>query len=140
MNKKNTPCCGVARFLTLLDGPWATLIVRELLHFGPRRFTQLRQALPGISAHTLTHRLKGFERHGLVTRTAYAETPPRVVYELTPLGEGLRDVLEAMRKWGDAVPDADPEEMTNLHTADAADFGTSAECPYSQLSKGAPKR
>ena len=55
MDQKKTPCCGVARFLTLLDGPWATLIVRELLH-GPQRFTQLREALPGISAHTLTHR------------------------------------------------------------------------------------
>ncbi len=104
MAQKKIPCCGVARFLTLLDGPWATLIVRELLH-GPLRFTQLKEALPGISAHTLTHRLKGFERHGLVTRTAYAETPPRVVYALTPLGEELRDVLAAMGKWGEAVPD-----------------------------------
>ncbi|MNV84206.1 HTH-type transcriptional regulator YodB [compost metagenome] len=103
MEQKKIPCCGVARFLALLDGPWATLIVRELLH-GPHRFTQLKEALPGISAHTLTHRLKGFERHGLVTRTAYAETPPRVVYALTPLGEGLRVVLEAMGRWGDAVP------------------------------------
>lgn len=102
--QKKTPCCGVARFLTLLDGPWATLIVRELLH-GPLRFTELREALSGISAHTLTHRLKRFEQHGIVTRTAYAETPPRVVYELTPLGEGLRDVLEAMGKWGDSLPD-----------------------------------
>lgn len=105
MERDTTPCCGVARFLTLLDGPWATLIVRELLH-GPMRFTQLRQALPGISAHTLTHRLRGFERNGLVTRTAYAETPPRVVYALTPLGEALREVLEAMGRWGDAVPAA----------------------------------
>lgn len=104
MKQKNSTCCGVARFLTLLEGPWATLIVRELLG-GPLRFTQLKQALPGISAHTLTHRLKGFERHKLVTRTAYAETPPRVMYELTPLGQELRDVLEAMRRWGDLVPD-----------------------------------
>lgn len=104
MKREATPCCGVSRFLTLLDGPWATLIVLELLQ-GPRRFTELRAAMPGISAHTLTHRLKGFERHGLVTRTAFAETPPRVVYELTPLGQGLREVLEAMRKWGDSVPD-----------------------------------
>ena len=107
MERNSTPCCGVARFLTLLDGPWATLIVRELLR-GPLRFTQLRQALPGISAHTLTHRLRGFERNGLVTRTAYAETPPRVVYTLTPLGAALREVLEAMGRWGDTVPAADP--------------------------------
>lgn len=110
MEDEKRPCCGVARFLTLLDGPWATLIVRELLH-GPHRFTQLKEALPGISAHTLTHRLKGFERHGLVTRTAYAETPPRVVYALTPLGESLREVLEAMGKWGDAVPDGQLRNM-----------------------------
>lgn len=102
MAGESAPCCGVARFLSLLDGPWATLIVRELLR-GPARFTQLRQALPGISAHTLTHRLRGFERNGLVTRTAYAETPPRVVYALTTQGEALRDVLEAMSRWGDTV-------------------------------------
>ncbi|MFH8293674.1 winged helix-turn-helix transcriptional regulator [Streptomyces sp. NPDC018059] len=97
------PECGVARFLTLLNGPWATLIVRELLH-GPLRFNQLRDALPGISPHTLTSRLRQFERHGIVIRTTYAEIPPRVVYELTPLGEGLRDVLEAMGTWAMAVP------------------------------------
>ena len=98
------PECGVARFLVLLNGPWATLIVRELLH-GPRRFTQLRGALPGISPHTLTSRLRQFERHGIVTRTMYAEIPPRVEYELTALGEGLRDVLESMAAWAVAVPD-----------------------------------
>ena len=62
------PECGVARFLILMDGPWATLIIRELLG-GPRRFTALRQALPGISAHTLTSRLRKFEAAGLVVRT-----------------------------------------------------------------------
>lgn len=114
------PACGVDRFLKLLDGPWATLIVRELLN-GPQRFSELRAALPGISAHTLTHRLKRFEHHGLVTRTAFAETPPRVLYALTPLGAELRPVLEAMRHWGDSVPDAllgDNEESTANDAAD----------------------
>ncbi|MCW6015890.1 helix-turn-helix transcriptional regulator [Serratia marcescens] len=104
MSNSELPGCGVARFLMLLEGPWATLIVRELLH-GAKRFTELREALPGISAHTLTHRLRRFERHGLVTRTAFAETPPRVIYELTSLGYSLSDVLEAMARWGDALPD-----------------------------------
>lgn len=104
MDENKLPQCGVERFLLLLDGPWATLIVRELLH-GPRRFTELRQALQGISAHTLTHRLRRFEEHGLVTRMAFAETPPRVVYELTPLGASLEDVLYAMKDWGDSVTD-----------------------------------
>lgn len=103
MNNKKLPLCGVERFLLLLDGPWATLIVRELLN-GPRRFTELRQVLNGISAHTLTHRLRRFEKYGLVIRTAFAETPPRVVYELTPLGLSLKDILYAMKDWGDAIP------------------------------------
>lgn len=136
MEQRKTPCCGVARFLTLLDGPWATLIVRELLH-GPRRFTQLREALPGISAHTLTHRLKGFERHGLVTRTAFAETPPRVVYELTPLGESLRDVLGAMRHWGDSVPDEAIEEEPNETVAEDPLRSEGSECPFGGVGKSA---
>ncbi|WP_236726798.1 winged helix-turn-helix transcriptional regulator [Xanthomonas cannabis] len=93
----------MARFFQLLEGPWASLIVRELLA-GPRRFTELRQALQGISAHTLTSRLRQFEASGLVVRTAYAQTPPRVVYALTPLGEELRSVFDALRKWGESVP------------------------------------
>lgn len=87
----------------LLDGPWATLVVRELLH-GPLRFTELMQALPGISAHTLTSRLRRFEAYGLVTRTAYGEIPPRVVYELTAVGLELKTVLDAMNAWADTVP------------------------------------
>lgn len=95
--------CGVARFLSLLDGPWATLIVRELLK-RPHRFNELLAALPGISAHTLSSRLRKFEEHELVTRTAYAEIPPRVVYALTPVGVELRPVLDAMNAWAMNVP------------------------------------
>ncbi len=98
------PDCGVARFLALLNGPWATLVVRELLS-GPLRFTELRDALPGISPHTLTSRLRQFEKYGIVTRTAYPEIPPRVEYRLTPVGEGLRDVLDAMGTWAMSIPE-----------------------------------
>jgi len=98
------PECGVGRFLTLLEGPWATLIVRELLH-GPHRFTELRAALPRISPHTLTRRLRQFENYGIVTRTSYPEIPPRVEYRLTELGEGLRTVLEAMDNWAMSIPE-----------------------------------
>lgn len=100
------PECGVARFLTLLDGPWATLIVRDLLH-GPARFSELRTGLTGISAHTLSNRLRRFEEHGLVTRTVYAEVPPRVVYELTESGMGLKSVLDAMNVWALTIPRTD---------------------------------
>lgn len=103
VSEADLPECGVTRFLILFDGPWATLIVRELMH-GPQRFGQLREALKGISAHTLTNRLRLFEKRGIITRTAYAEIPPRVVYELTELGWQLRPVLDAMYEWGMAAP------------------------------------
>jgi DNA-binding HxlR family transcriptional regulator len=94
------PECPIARFLTVLDGPWATLIVRELLT-GPKRFTAIRSALPGISPHTLSSRLQKLVSAGLVTRTAYAEVPPRVVYQLTPAGQRLDVVFAAMAAWAD---------------------------------------
>lgn len=94
------PECPIARFLTVLDGPWATLIVRELLT-GPKRFTELRTALPGISPKTLSARLQRLHQTGLATRTAYAEVPPRVVYELTPAGARLEAVLAAMATWAE---------------------------------------
>ncbi|WP_069161114.1 winged helix-turn-helix transcriptional regulator [Nocardia altamirensis] len=94
------PECPIARFLVVLDGPWATLIVRELLN-GPTRFSQLRSALPGISPKTLSSRLQRFQETGLVTRTAYAEVPPRVEYELTPAGRRLDAVLAAMADWAE---------------------------------------
>ncbi|RZK94521.1 MAG: transcriptional regulator [Rhodococcus sp. (in: high G+C Gram-positive bacteria)] len=94
------PECPVARFLTVLDGPWATLIVRDLLT-GPKRFTELRTGLPGISPKTLSSRLQRFVQTGLVTRTAYAEIPPRVVYELTPAGARLEVVLATMAAWAE---------------------------------------
>ena len=65
---------------------------------------ELRDALPGISPHTLTSRLRQFERYGLVTRTAYPEIPPRVEYRLTELGKGLRKVLDAMAEWAGTIP------------------------------------
>jgi DNA-binding HxlR family transcriptional regulator len=111
------PECGVARFLTLLEGPWATLIVRELLH-GPHRFTELRAALPRISPHTLTRRLRQFENYGIVTRTSYPEIPPRVEYRLTELGEGLRAVLDAMGTWAMSIPEPARPDGTSWYCDD----------------------
>ncbi|MEV1167860.1 helix-turn-helix domain-containing protein [Nonomuraea sp. NPDC049784] len=63
--------------------------------WGPRRFNELRRTVPGISQRMLTATLRVLEHDGLVTRSVYAEVPPRVDYELTPLG---RTLLE--RVWG----------------------------------------
>lgn len=113
--EETLPECGVARFLVLLEGPWATLIVRELLP-GARRFSELREALPGISPHTLTRRLRRFEQYGVVVREVFAEVPPRVEYSLTPLGHELRAVLEAMATWALTVPDLHPAPVQDTAT------------------------
>jgi DNA-binding HxlR family transcriptional regulator len=94
--------CGVEACLAVLDGKWTTLLVRELLG-GPRRFGELRSALGGPSAKTVTERLRTLEHQGVLTRTVHAEVPPRVVYELTTKGESLRPVLLAMLRWGEST-------------------------------------
>jgi DNA-binding HxlR family transcriptional regulator len=95
-----TSGCGIERTLQVLDGKWTTLVLRELLG-GPKRFTELRSRLGDPSPKTLTDRLRALEHQGVLTRTVYAEVPPRVVYELTPRGQSLRGVLMAMLEWGD---------------------------------------
>jgi DNA-binding HxlR family transcriptional regulator len=95
--------CGVERTLQVLDGRWATLVVRELLS-GPRRFGELRAALGDPSAKTLTDRLRMLEHQGILTRTVHAEVPPRVVYALTDQGRSLSGVLHAMLLWGETHP------------------------------------
>lgn len=94
---------GVGRFVELVDGPWAALILSQLCG-GAKRFSQLREALPGISPHTLTRRLRQFEEIGIVSRVCYAEVPPRVEYSLTPLGRTMRPVLEGMGEWALKMP------------------------------------
>jgi DNA-binding HxlR family transcriptional regulator len=92
--------CPIARFLGALDGPWATLIVRELLQ-GPRRFGELQTQLVGISPKTLTDRLRKLESFGVLTRTDHGEIPLKVVYELTKAGLEVEPVLLAMATWAD---------------------------------------
>ena len=95
-----TAGCPIERALLVLDGKWSTLIIRELL-IGPKRFGELRAALAIGSPKTLTERLRILEHQGVLTRTVYAEVPPRVVYQLTERGRSFRSVLEAMAAWGE---------------------------------------
>ncbi len=92
--------CPVARFLDTFDGPWSTLIVRELLT-GPKRFGELQRALEGISPKTLSARLKRLAASGVVTRDDRGGVPPTVIYELTEGGLGLAPILTEMAKWAD---------------------------------------
>jgi DNA-binding HxlR family transcriptional regulator len=102
------PACPVETTLLLIGSKWKVLILRDLAG-GRRRFGELRRSLGGISQKVLTSNLREMEADGLLTRTAYPEVPPRVEYELTPLGASLAPVLDALRDWGEGYQAANPE-------------------------------
>jgi DNA-binding HxlR family transcriptional regulator len=77
---------------------WAGMIIR-CLEDGPRRFSELRVPLRGITAKVLTRSLRTLERDGFVTRTAHSTPTPRVEYELTPLGRSLLGPLNVACAW-----------------------------------------
>ncbi|WP_310714686.1 helix-turn-helix domain-containing protein [Nonomuraea sp. 3-1Str] len=94
LKARDETTCQVRDVLNRVGDKWTLAVVNEL-GAGPRRFNELRRTVPGISQRMLTATLRVLERDGLVTRSVYAEVPPRVDYELTPLG---RTLLE--RVWG----------------------------------------
>ena len=97
--RKDMPDCPIETTLTLISNRWKVLILWDLLD-GVKRFGELKKLLGGISQKVLTANLRQMEEAGLLTRTVYAEVPPRVEYALTETGRSLRPVLEAMLEWG----------------------------------------
>ena len=95
---EETAACALRDLLDRLADKWSLLVV-ELLGGGPRRFTELRRAIDGISQRMLTRTLRRLERDGLVTRTVHPVVPPRVDYELTPLGRSLLGAVEPLVAW-----------------------------------------
>jgi DNA-binding HxlR family transcriptional regulator len=89
----------VLRTATIISGKWTLLILRDLSR-GVNRYSTLERSLGGISPKTLSDRLKSLEKAGIVTRTAYAEVPPRVEYTLTPMGQELIPLIDHMREYG----------------------------------------
>src|SRR6266480_1470972 len=92
--------CPVARTLDIIGERWTTLILRDLLTLGPRKFQDFQQSLPGMSPNTLSMRLKSLEKHGIIARRFYEEHPPRAEYVLTDKGRTLGPVLKAHLEWG----------------------------------------
>jgi len=91
--------CGVARALDLVGESWALLVIRELV-LGPKRFTDLREGLPGIASNVLTDRLRQLERDGVVVRRRLPPPAASTVYELTDYGQELVPVMLALGRWG----------------------------------------
>ncbi len=92
-------CCPIALTATLIGDRWTPLIVRDLAP-GCRRFSELQRSLQGISPKSLSARLRRLEEAEVVTRSCFAEMPPRVEYRLTDKGRALLAVIESMRDFG----------------------------------------
>ncbi|WP_420155636.1 winged helix-turn-helix transcriptional regulator [Siphonobacter sp.] len=84
----------------IIGGQWALVICSWLIN-GKLRFSELRKRLPNISERMLTLQLRKLEEDQMVTRTVYAEVPPRVEYELTPIGYELKPIIQQLEKWGE---------------------------------------
>lgn len=91
-------CTAVAPVLQRVGDKWSILVVMTLAE-GPRRFNEIKREVEGISQRMLTLTLRSLERDGLVTRTVFPTVPPRVDYELTTLGQSLREPVSALGKW-----------------------------------------
>jgi DNA-binding HxlR family transcriptional regulator len=91
--------CGIARALDLIGERWALLVIRELV-LGPKRFTDLRQGLPGIATNVLSQRLKQLERDGIVGRRSLPPPAASTVYELTEYGRELESIMLELGRWG----------------------------------------
>jgi DNA-binding HxlR family transcriptional regulator len=124
---KKTPCedfqneafCPMAVLLETLSGKWSLPILYRLLNANrPARFSELQRDIAPITQKELTKYLRQFEALGLVTRTVYAEVPPRVDYAITDYGRTLAEPLEHLMRWaetqGQTLFEAKRRQNTNL--------------------------
>ena len=99
---KNLPVtrCPMIEFVSLVSGKWAIpILYRLIITAAPIRFGKLQRAVTPITQKELTRQLRLFEKRGLVNRKIYGEVPPRVEYEITPLGASLKPTLDSLADW-----------------------------------------
>jgi len=99
--------CAAAHALDLVGERWALLVMRELM-MGPKRFSELRESLPGISANVLTQRLEGLEAAGVLIRRKLPPPASVQVYELTEWGYESEPIFQALGRWAARSPLHDP--------------------------------
>ena len=92
--------CPYATTQKVLSGKWALIL---LYHLSEKtyRFNELQRLLPEITQSTLTKQLRALEEYGLITRTVYAQIPPKVEYQLSKMGQDFTTVLDELKIWGD---------------------------------------
>lgn len=103
--------CAMAQALDLVGERWALLVIRELM-FGPKRFTDLRSDLPGITATVLTQRLEDLEAAGIVRRRILPPPGRIQVYELTSWGAQIEPAFRALGQWAARSPHLRPGPMS----------------------------
>lgn len=91
--------CPVEYTASLIANKWKIIILRELLG-GTKRYNELTRNVVGISSKVLTENLRELEKDGIISRKVYPEVPPKVEYSLTKKGNDLKDVIEAMKDFG----------------------------------------
>lgn len=91
--------CLEAYAANIIGGQWS-LVICSWLTNGKLRFGELKKKLPNITERMLTLQLRKLEENKIVKRTVYAEMPPRVEYELTPIGYDLKPIIKQLEKWG----------------------------------------
>lgn len=84
----------------LLGKRWTGLIIRTLMS-GQKRFSDIADAIPNMSARMLTERFKELEKEGIITRKVYPEIPVRIEYELSEKGKELESVMDEIQKWAE---------------------------------------
>jgi DNA-binding HxlR family transcriptional regulator len=91
-------CHSVIQILDRVGDKWTIMVIGSLAH-GPMRFNAIKRAIIGVSHRMLTLTLRNLERDGLVIRRAFPTIPPKVEYELAPLGHSLIDPLWTLVEW-----------------------------------------
>lgn len=110
MNPVHDATCAVACCAEIIGSKWTALLLHDMSE-GARRFSELEHSCPGISPRTLSERLRWLEEEGVVLRHSFAETPPRVEYELTGKGLALLPIIGEMRRFGHDWLVSDPEHV-----------------------------
>jgi len=89
----------IATAMTIIGNKWTALILRDLSD-GPKRFTELEKSVGQINPRTLSQRLDDLEKHKIISKSVFAEAPPRITYSLTEKGHNLLPILRQMAIWG----------------------------------------
>ena len=97
--KEHHGFCPVRDIMDHFGDKWSLLAILNLGYSGKTRFNELKNKIEGISQRMLTVTLRSLERDGLITRKIFAEVPPRVEYELTPIGKSLLQQIWELAQW-----------------------------------------